>query len=321
MAVYLLSDELKSDLHYLIPPITKEEIIRCLNSLIYHLKFFGICYKSDIIHPSGSDYIKDTSISKICLVDHGLKVKELISNLKYLTLPLNMSDVVNQVNLIIEIFKTDANICSSYDFEQLRANIYKYSPSLDDKGAIFYINTNNNLSQKINKLSYLKFPLKNQDIINILNDIINLYKGNNSDKNIKIRDARIIDAQDYRALISALKEEADEEGLVDYGNASTKNATIDNYGNSGESNYEDQANFIVVNISLKKTSSQWMEIGTVDKINTFNNIPNYKDLKEGDLILLTGMITDLDYVSCKLYAEIIKKNALNSIQCKTISFY
>lgn len=257
MAINLLNDELKSSIIKLIPPITKERIIREINGLIYHLKQYGICRISDVVKPSGSDFLASTDVDSIISSNFGSTTSASIQSLEYLYIPCEYKDIVNRINSIISIISTAGDLTSSYYYEYLKFLIYEGSPSLSGRNSLTrynYDSAETALRAKISKLKSISLPIKSSDLINSINNIIDLYKG----------EARLVDANDFKLLIYSLKEETKiiDETVIDYGNilyaqlqdsnskddkilfyryASEARLRID-YKNAKEINYEHQAN-------------------------------------------------------------------------------
>lgn len=231
MATNLLSDELKSGMTYIKPPITKEIIVKEVNALIYHFKEFGVCYESDIVYPSGSNYLASTTPQTIVIQNHGQAAEDFINKLNYLYIPVELNDITYQINLIIDILKS-GTITSSYYAEHLKNDIYIHSSDIAARNSFSNLNYGNDLGTKISALQKISLPVSYYDLINEINTIISLFKIN----------SRIIDASDFRLMIYALKaEKASVEGSRDFGHASSTGSTV-NYGEARTTPEEFQSN-------------------------------------------------------------------------------
>lgn len=276
MATNLLSDELKSDMSYLVPPITQEQIAKEVNALIFHFKTFGICFESDINLPPlvpitetfylldiDSFYLLDSENNNLVVkgnssteyesvldkvteenivkFNHGQIARDLIDNLRYIYLPVDLREIVTNLNIIIEILKSgDSPVVSSFYFENTLDYLYKYTPSIKNRNGYSNLGFENNLSTKILALNKILLPVKYSVLIETINYLIRLFK----------EDSRIIDANDFKLLIYALKkEERDnhltDKGIRDYGNSSKngEDDTIFDYGDSTSTSWEFQSNF------------------------------------------------------------------------------
>ena len=220
MAVNLLSDELKSGMTYIVPPVTKEKLVHQVNALVYHLKHYGICfYNTDVKALSGSDYLANLTPQNVVNTKFGAFVQEHINRLEYLTIPVNLNDIVTNLNLMYNIFKQNMGYLNSDYVDWYRYQIYANTPGLSGHIATKQISVPEyNLITKIQSLEKLQFPISYDSIITQINNYINLYKG----------EPRVIDANDLRLLIVALKEELSVDD-IDYGNASSSQSKVDEY--------------------------------------------------------------------------------------------
>lgn len=232
MAVNLLSDELKSDMTYLIPPITKEQIVKETNALIYHFKKFGICYEGDVSYPSSSSYLANITPETVVSASHGSAAQSYINRLDFLYIPVEFGDIINQINLIINILKSGI-ITSSYFFEQMRNAIYVNTSSISIRNGYAALDYSNDLNTRISSISNIFLPATYETVIDTLNSIIALFKIN----------ARIIDAHDFTLLIYDLQLEAEFSGRRNYGSASDTTFTDEiDYGGANTVTEEFQSN-------------------------------------------------------------------------------
>lgn len=231
MAVNLLSDELKSDITYLVSPITKEQIVKVTNALIFHFKYFGVCFEGDIDYPSSSSYLANITPETVVSATHGNAARLYLNKLKYLNIPVELGEIVNQINLVINILKS-GTITSSYFFENMKNEIYTRTSSISIRNGYAELGYSNDLATKISIIQEISLPINYQDIIDTLNSIVALFK----------EDSRIIDANDFALLIYDLKIEAGFSGRRDYGNSTTIGDDIINYGKATAVTEEFQSN-------------------------------------------------------------------------------
>lgn len=305
MATYLLSDEFKSDLLILIPPITNEQIIRDINALIYHFRFFGVFDREEVKVPLNYN-LNNITTESILDKEHGSYIaRETIKLLNYLYLPIEIDKVIFQLNLIVKIIK-NTKFYSKREFDSLRDNLYRNTPILRDREAIYNPSVGSSeesLSERINKINYLNYDdnLSYSSIISLINNIINLFRGKDY----------IIDSQDLRLLIRDLKTELLNEQNLDYGNISVVQNTKDNYLLSDSTNGEFQKNYIINPKQFSFTKSKWESF---NKDFVFTDIENKDKIEEGESICLMGVISDLDYLPCKLFCTL--KNKQNNLYTK-----
>ena len=129
MALSTVNDELKSNIVKINPAITKDGVLKAINGIIDYLKRYGLLYEGAILKPNeGTTYVDYYIQENNEIIDENYSmadIKEKIDNLNYLLPPLSVKDVREEVNKIIDIFKSDSRVVSADDFNNLIKEIQR----------------------------------------------------------------------------------------------------------------------------------------------------------------------------------------------------